>query len=152
MSSDGQSLGYVSKVDPWIAVLLALAPVVNLGIGLALWETERTAAWISLGSAVFVGAVTAVLAFPCRYRLDAGGLFIQAGVMTETVPYSRIHGVALVTSWQAAPALSLSRVKIILDDGFRLVSPADREQFVRDLSARLQAEGLPVLELVKARG
>ena len=41
--------------------------------------------------------------------------------------------VALSSSWESAPALSLRRVRIQLDKGHRIVSPLDREQFIADL-------------------
>jgi hypothetical protein len=61
-------------------------------------------------------------------------------VLNEEIDLAKIRGVELVRSFESAPAWSTWRVKLILDDGYRLISPRDRDAFVQTLQAQLGRE------------
>ena len=83
------------------------------------------------------GALIAAFTVPCVYTLTDESLKIQCGVLEDDVPLARIRKVEKSSSALSAPALSLRRVRISLDDGYRLISPRDRDGFIADLIARL---------------
>jgi len=98
---------------------------------------SKEGAAIAIVSGLFAGGLIAALAIPCRYILDDDGLLIQAGVLKEKIKYSEIRDATLSSNLLSAPALSLRRVKVTLNHGFRLVSPLDREKFIEDLKSRI---------------
>ena len=124
---------YPSKVDCWLAAVLIIAPVSVIGLGIYLIMMIGVAGWICLISGLFVAALMAGLAIPCRYTLTDSSLLIQCGFMTEEIKYEKIKSASLSSNPLSAPALSLSRVKVNLESGFRLISPKNREAFIKEL-------------------
>ncbi len=143
---------YKSAVDLWLAAMLAGAPLAGIfsGAGIALglqllsWHAHegRIIGLFFLGCGVALAALILLFTLPCRYTLRERELDIRCGVLKATVPYRDIRGLELSCSPLVAPALSLNRVKIILDDGIRLISPRDRTAFVVDLQQRLDRHRL----------
>lgn len=79
-----------------------------------------------------------IITTPCRYTLTSDSLNIRCGLLFRTVPLSQVQKVELSSSWESAPALSLRRVKITLDRGYRIISPVDRDVFIKDLMDAVQ--------------
>lgn len=138
---------YKSAVDLWLALILIGVPLVpifmgvSISLGLNYLQWHARLAWyvglVFILAGVGIGAAIAFLSVPCRYTLREHDLYIQAGVLVWEIPYRKIRRLELSCSLWSAPALSLQRVKIVLDDGFCMVSPRDRTAFIEDLKARL---------------
>ena len=64
-------------------------------------------------------------------------VIIQCGFLRQEALYSQITGVRKSNNPLSAPALSLQRVKITMTNGFKLVSPKNREQFIEELKSKL---------------
>lgn len=138
---------YKSAVDLWLAVLLIGAPLailftgVSIAFGLHLLQWHENighAAGILLVLAgLGLGTLFATFSLPCRYILGEAELIIQCGILKWIIPYRDIRRLELSCSLWSAPALSLNRVKIVLDDGFQLISPKNRQKFIADLQAHL---------------
>ncbi len=79
----------------------------------------------------------AALSIPCVYTLTDESLKIKSGMLEDEVPLRKIRGAEKSSSMWSAPALSLRRIKITLEDGSRSISPKDRDGFIIDLEARL---------------
>lgn len=128
---------YPSRVDWWMALILAAIPLTPVGIGVCLVAVS----WVAgLGCAVFgllVGALALRMTFPCRYILTDKALIVQCGWDEQTIPFRRVREVHLSRSILSAPALSLRRVEIVFDGGRLVVSPRDREGFIADVMSRL---------------
>lgn len=129
---------YPSRVDWWLAMLLIGAPVLVVACGLHILTQSIGAGAILIVSGLAIGALIAALAYPCTYTLTDEHLTIRAGLLHETLPLHRIRAVAPSSNPLSAPALSLQRIKLTLDDGYRLISPRERESFMADLEARLR--------------
>lgn len=127
---------YPSRVDWWLAMLLIGAPVLVVACGLHILTQSIGAGAILIVSGLAIGALIAALAYPCVYSLTDDHLTIRAGLLHETLPLQRIRAVAPSSNPLSAPALSLQRIKLTLDDGCRLISPRDRDAFMADLEAR----------------
>jgi len=138
---------YKSAIDLWLVAILVGVPAaliftglsVGLGLNYRHWHESigRFAGFFLVGVGVAVAALIGVLSYPCRYTLTETELHIQCGVLGWVVPYRDIRRLELSCSLWSAPALSLNRVKIVLDEGFRLISPKNRLEFIRDLQARI---------------
>lgn len=131
---------YPSAVDTWLATILIGAPLVSVALGLYVCVFYSVAGGlIGIAAGLSTGALIALLTLPCHYTLTDRSLKIKAGWYEDEVPLARIRQTESSRSMLSAPALSLNRVKIILDDGFHLVSPKDRAAFIADLEARRAA-------------
>jgi hypothetical protein len=138
---------YKSAIDLWLAIILIGMPAaiiftgVSIGFGLHLlqWHANigKAVGFVLFGSGVALAVLIAMFTVPCCYTLREHELNIQCGILQASVPYNNIRRLELSCSLWSAPALSLNRVKIVLDDGFHLISPKDRVAFIKDLQLRL---------------
>jgi len=138
---------YKSAVDLWLAAILIGAPLAILFTGISIafglhllqWHEAigRVAGILLVGAGLGLGALFATFSLPCRYILGETDLYIQCGILKWIVPYRDIRRLELSCSLWSAPGLSLNRVKIILDDGFQLISPKNRQAFIADLQTHL---------------
>jgi uncharacterized membrane protein YdbT with pleckstrin-like domain len=129
---------YRSKVDWWMGVLLAVPLVTAVGTAIALQlgsdAGAANRAWMVLFGVV---ALYVVVVWPVVYELTDDALVVRFGLMRRRIAYRSLRGVNPTRSILASPALSLDRLAI--DTGGSLsptISPADREGFLADLSAR----------------
>lgn len=129
---------YPSRVDWWLAALLIGAPMLIIALGLHTLNQSMGAGLVLIVSGLAIGALIAALACPCDYTLTDEHLTIRAGLLNETLPLHRIRTAVLSTSPLSAPALSLRRIKLTLDEGSRLISPRNRDAFIADLEQRRQ--------------
>ena len=131
---------YRSAIDLWLVAVLAGVPLAIMAFG-AFSLTKSVASGIGvmiLGG--LIGALIAVFSIPCVYTLTDERLKIKCGLLEEDVPLATIRKAEKSSSTRSAPALSLRRVKITLEDGYRLISPKDRDGFITDLTARISHE------------
>lgn len=114
---------YASKVDWWLAALLVALPLFVMGCGVRLTFLH---VWLGLGVGVFgllLGALMARMLWPCHYVLTDRSLIIRCGWDEETILFTSIKSASPTRNPLSAPALSLQRVQIVLDQGYRLISP-----------------------------
>ena len=129
---------YRSKLDVWLVGLVLALAAAPLLAGLWLrWHGIHRGTVILFGWGTVMTAATVTFGFPLRYALQADHLQIQSGWLEWEVPYARLRRVAASRNPLAGPAWSLRRVRLDCADGtFILVSPDDRESFIRELTAR----------------
>ncbi len=128
---------YPSKVDAWLVAVLVVAIGGTLAAGLAAGPGNPNELYVSLGLTGFIVALIVALVWPCRYVLEAEQLFIASGLFSrQRIPYRQITAVEPSANPLAAPALSLRRVKVSYGKRYQLVSPRDRDEFIRALRAR----------------
>ena len=128
---------YPSRVDSWLAVILIGAPLAVVATGAFAMTKSVGAGIVAIITGLVVGGVIAAFSIPCVYTLSDDSLNIKSGMLEDVVPLWKIRGAEKSNSVWSAPALSLRRVKITLDDGSRVISPKDRDGFIADLDARL---------------
>lgn len=130
-----------SKIDTWLRVVL-LGSAFGCFIVAAYLLTER-AAGLEFFAALIVllGSVLPIwLMFSTRYTLTPSDLVIRSGPFRWRVPFHEIRSVTPTRSPLSSPALSLDRLRI--DYGRRrriMISPGDKESFLRELQARRAA-------------
>ncbi len=61
---------------------------------------------------------------------------VRFGVIKQTIKYGDIVHVVPTRNPLSSPALSLDRLEIKFGDTWVLVSPKDKEEFMRDLASR----------------
>lgn len=127
---------YPSRVDWWLVVIFAAPSLGAVGLGVFFATFSGWLAALVIIFGLSLGILTARLTFPCRYVLTDHMLVIQCGWDEDRIPLSRIRDAIPSRNLLAAPALSLRRIKIHLDQGFLLISPRDQEGFIADLNRR----------------
>lgn len=127
-----EGLVFFSRIDAWLVI------VVGASIALCFFwaSTQQSFMGFAIGG-VQVATVLA-LTVPCKYTLKTSHFEIRCGFLKRVVPYADIIGVEVSRSILSAPALSLLRVKVSCARTAHLVSPNDRERFMKELCARVQ--------------
>lgn len=129
---------YPAKYDGWLLLILAASSIGLIAWGIAVWPDNRSEGAILVGAGLFDTVLFSLLAYPCRYSIAETELIIRCGVLRYLVPIAEIRSVTPTSNPLAAPAPSLRRLATVLENGkCYLVSPLDREGFIRELSARL---------------
>lgn len=132
---------YSSKVDVWIAVLLAAVPV-----GLTIEAIFFRSLLVGI-VAIFVLVLYGLLIFPMSYELGPDALMVRSGIIRTSIPYREIRHVRPSQSWLSAPALSFDRIEIAYGNSRTLlISPRERAGFLQDLSAHVP--GLSITDLL----
>lgn len=128
---------FYSRIDWWIAGLVIGSILFCIVLGIYLLQADRWAAYILLGVTLLMITLTLLLAIPCRYILEQDHLLVQSGLIKYVIPYADIRKIERSNNPLSSPALSLRRVKISRSKGFLLVSPLDRDLFIKELAARV---------------
>ncbi len=150
---------YRSKVDLWLAILLAVPPLAIVALLVRGLQTGRTEDLVGGGIVgLLIAALYGGLLFPIRYGINRHELIIQAGWLRQHIPLASITEVYPTWNPLSAPALSLDRLHVQyaphsaaeagpatsppttpgrLNRFFhsQRISPADRAAFLHDLAA-----------------
>ncbi|MGV3590121.1 MAG: PH domain-containing protein [Gammaproteobacteria bacterium] len=144
---------FKSKVDWWYyALIVSVALVLGLtAYAVAAIEpaaSSRDTATPALTFSVLAISVLPALGLPLwllsntGYTLDSTHLRVKSGPFSWTVPLADIRDVRPTRNPLSSPALSLDRLLIEHTGGSIMISPADKDAFLRELdSLRAQARG-----------
>jgi len=137
-SERASSMRFSSKVDWWLAVIVAAVPLVSAGTVVAgLVSGDSGAALSATVSLVLLLALYIGLVWPVAYEVGERELVVRFGLVRSRIPLDQITRVTPSRNPLASPALSLDRIRLDRRGaGFALVSPADREGFVRAIRER----------------
>ncbi len=134
---------YSSKVDGWLGALILLLFVGGLaglaaGVYILINGGPAAGAWSAIGSGVFTVVLILGLVYPVKYTLTADQLQVRSGLLLSRYEYSVIKSAAPSRNFLSSPALSLDRIKIEYEGkvGFFMISPGDKEAFMKDLAER----------------
>jgi hypothetical protein len=148
-----------AKVDRWVAVLLGGLALLEVAAGTAVLAAGFVTGTPPLPQAlgigltlVSVGVIMGLMLWGCyrtRYEVTPSDLMVRFGPFRTAVPLDAIVEVFPTDNPLSAPAPSLDRLRINYRRangrmGFALISPKDKEGFVRDLAAaapRLRSAG-----------
>ena len=129
-----------SRYDLWLKIIFAITNVMMLGSVVVLIRNGRLDSIIVaiFTAAIFVGVVW--MQFATYYRVDDDALFVRCGPLHWTIPISSIIDMTATDDPTSGPALSLQRVRVeFTKNGEKdeiLISPEDREGFMREVRAR----------------
>jgi hypothetical protein len=168
-SSQTEPMIHYAKVDRWVAVVLGGAALGEFVAGTTvlvagLWTGNPTpTAALGISAILFgSGVFLSLMLWGCyhiRYVVTPSDLVVHCGPFRTTLPLDTILEVFPTRNPISAPAPSLDRLQISYrkksgGKWFALISPVDKEAFVRDLasaaprllrvedgSARLKAAG-----------
>jgi hypothetical protein len=128
-----------AKVDWWVAVVFGGGFLLQFALGAALIGGGLSPyALISAGAAALLGLLL-WCSYRTRYEVTPSDLIVRFGPFRTTLAVGSIVRVAPTREITSAPAPSLDRLRIDYRaaDGLPsalLISPKDKEAFVRDLA------------------
>lgn len=130
---------YRSGYDRWLMVVIYASPAFLLAIAAYSWiDQQPDATLVCLVMFIALTLLNLAITVPCRYTLTSDSLNIRCGLYSRTIPLSQVVSVEPSATWESAPALSLRRVKIGLNRGHQIISPVDRDAFIRDLTEAIE--------------
>ncbi|TGK27552.1 hypothetical protein EHQ12_08620 [Leptospira gomenensis] len=134
---------YKSKVDWWLgAIVLTLFGggllSVCAGIYSLFYGDSTIVPWSMLAAGLGTVSFILVLVYPIEYRLTQSEIIIKSGLIRWKYPYGMITGARPTKNPLSSPALSLDRIRIEYKGkmGFFMISPIDKETFLKDLANR----------------
>lgn len=138
---------YRSKVDWWLVPILGFAPVLTVGVFVALILTGDPYAWIAgIFPILLIAGIYFGLVFPLKYGLSDTQLIVRFGVCRKRIALADVSEVHRTFNPLSSPALSLDRLWVQYGKGLFgavMISPADRDRFLDELArkAGLKREG-----------
>lgn len=134
---------FKSRIDAWFVLVLVaadVAVVVSLVAARqtpALWPVHLVTIALGIGLPLW-------LLISTRYEIGDTDLHIVSGPVRARIPLRDITGVEPTRSVLASPALSLDRLRISYGTyGSVMISPKDKDGFVRELTARVDSVAGP---------
>jgi len=128
---------FPSKIDAWMAVLMA---VLAVGVFIAT-PIELLTGAPHLKGPLLLGACVMLLPFwvlaDTRYVLDHDQLLIRSGPFRWRIPITDITSVVATRDPASGPALSFDRLRVSYGRGRAImISPADKDAFLHALESR----------------
>lgn len=125
---------FQSKVDAWLAVLMAIA-LIGVMTSFAAVAIGSRDPWLTLGvgaSMLLVAALILSTLLRTYYSIEGDTLKVVSGPFRWRVPISEISSLEATRSPWSSPALSMDRLRVRYS-GNRciLISPRDKERFAK---------------------
>ena len=133
-----EPLTFASRIDGWLlVVLLGSALACLFAAGSIVMSRMAGPLWLA-AAVVLVGCVLPVwLLVATNYVLTATTLDIRSGPFKWRVPIADVTNISPTRNPVSSPALSLDRLRIDYGDSrWIIVSPREKERFVRELEQR----------------
>jgi hypothetical protein len=133
---------HTSRVDWWLAALMtlpAIGGIAVLGSGIA--TGHRDLLYTGAATIAGYGLLLALLVIPITYVIDTDGVRIRAGALLRiSIPWDRLISAELSANPMSGPGLSLKRLNLEYRrpsgrETFVLISPTDRDAFLRELAS-----------------
>lgn len=132
---------YPSKVDGVTFLLMLALPVtfVLTSSGALAGQPHTLSAALRILFALAIAFMLWTL-LNTGYTLDARTLYVRSGPFRWTIALEQIHSVTATRDTRSGPALSFDRLRIDYGSGrSMLISPRDKDAFLRDLEHRRSA-------------
>jgi hypothetical protein len=129
---------YSSKIDVWLAVVVALAALAAVFACVVLATAPVPGKWLTIVPILLLAVgLPASIYGATYYSLSDAELLIRCGPLRWRVPVRDIVEVTPTRSPLSSPALSLDRLRIDYGPGKSvMISTLERATFLRDLDAR----------------
>ena len=129
-----------SKIDLWLVVVVAIAPVVFMDFVFDVLSTsDRLALLSTLAVVAAVWGVMVWLYYSTRYTISGDFLLVKAGPFSWVIPIDDIVRVEPTRDPKSSPALSLDRLLIRYGQSAELmISPKDKSGFMDELRKHLK--------------
>lgn len=130
---------FASKIDAWLLLVLVATVVFMLAsLTATLYQVRHTMTIaVMLGATILVVLLIGSILLRTYYAIDGETLRIVSGPLTWRVRIDDISSIERTRCPLSSPALSLDRLRIRYGGKSILVSPAQRDRFVRALGREI---------------
>lgn len=134
---------FPSKVDAWLAAIIGVSIVVDIGASAYVVVLNAPGAWFVAPLLLVVGALLPLWIFlSTDYRIDDERLAIRSGPFRWSIPLDQIASIQPTNNPLSSPALSLDRLEITQASGRTIrISPRDQAGFLAELNGRIERRG-----------
>jgi hypothetical protein len=122
---------FVSKRDRWLAALMWASIFITVVAGFVLFA----AMFIVSLTLFLVAALVLSIYYRTFYRVTNRKIFIHSGPFRWTIDPAHITEVTPTDSPLSAPACSLDRLRIVTASRSIMISPSDKIEFLKTLTA-----------------
>jgi hypothetical protein len=137
---------YPTKVDWWIGLILIFSVVVLIGSAVPFFIGPPAQTPLGLGIGILclaVGVWIGWIPFSTNYEIGETELLIRSAGFRWRIPFDSIEEVFPTRNPLSSPACSLDRLRVNYRRrsgrmGFVLISPREKEEFLRDLADTAQ--------------
>jgi hypothetical protein len=138
------TLTFASKIDGWLWVVLVGSALACFAAAAAVLVTENARGLPIAAAIVILGCALPVwLLASTRYTLTSSELQAHSGPFRWHIALDEIRTVTPTRNPLSSPALSLDRLRIEYGrERSIMISPRDKETFLRELDARRSASGV----------
>lgn len=123
---------FPSKKDWWLGIIVWGGALTPLAIYFFSTPKNSLPLFIGLILIIFIGW----LWFKTGYTINDKELIAQSGPFRSKIPLKNIRKISHTRNPLSSPALSLDRLDIEYFDGFILISPSDKDAFLKVLKER----------------
>ena len=134
---------YKSKIDWWLLIILASAMAVSAYASAEIVLASSPTTWwlLLLTAGIGIGLPLWVL-LGTNYSVDLKQLLVRSGPFKWRVPIADITSITATSNPLSSPALSLDRLRIEYGRSSAImISPRDKEKFLRDIEALRRSAG-----------
>jgi hypothetical protein len=139
---------FVSKRDAWLVAVLWSASLIDFGVAAWLLAGPRDAPAFVAPLLVAAGVFQLHALYATHYTFEGDELVIRASFFRWRIPVAAIESVEPTRNPLSSPACSLDRLRLRWPGRSLMISPADRDGFLRALGQRAGA-GLRMVQLVQ---
>lgn len=131
---------FASKIDTWLAAVLIVSALISAAVGIALLASLHLGAALAGLALLLIGAVLPLwILGSTRYAVQATVLEVVSGPFRWRIPLREIRSVTPTHNPLSGPALSLDRLRIDYGRRSMMISPRDKERFIKTLAAHRNA-------------
>jgi hypothetical protein len=127
---------FVSKRDGWLVAVLWAASLVDFAVAAWLWTAPHREPAFVAPLLVVAGAFQLHVLYATDYTLEGDALRVRASFFRWRVPLAAIESIEPTRNPLSSPACSLDRLLIRYGGKRIMISPADKEGFLRALVQR----------------
>lgn len=131
-----------SKIDWWFAAIISVVIAVSAVTVVAVSHGRSNGGLLTAAAVFAIGiALPAWLLFSTAYTVEAEALIVRSGPIRHRIPLDRISDIRPSSNPVSSPALSLDRLEIRHGEKRTLISPKDKQGFIKTIRDAQSALG-----------
>ncbi|WP_081044797.1 PH domain-containing protein [Xanthomonas translucens] len=121
-----------SKIDWWLAAIMLLVIAVSLVTAVAASHGRSNGGLLTAAAVFVIGTVLpAWLLLSTAYTIESEVLIVRSGPIRQRIPLDQISDIRPSSNPISSPALSLDRLEIHYGQKRILISPKDKQGFIK---------------------
>ncbi|PPT73657.1 hypothetical protein XthCFBP4691_20115 [Xanthomonas theicola] len=132
-----------SKIDWWLAAIMLVVIAASLATVIAASHGRSNGGLLTAAAVFVIGTVLpAWLLLSTAYTVESEVLIVRSGPIRQRIPPDQISDISPSSNPVSSPALSLDRLEIHHGQKRTLVSPKDKQGFIKAIRDAQRALGM----------